>query len=168
MKHLLVVGVIFVSLAAVAQQGPTNSPLLDHLAGKWVMQGSVGKQAVTHELNAQWVIQHRYLRFYEVSRDKNDKGDPQYEATVFIGWNTRTNLYACVWLDVYGGLTTESIGVATLKENEISFVFKDESGETSFTNTFTYDPKTDTWENRLDNIVKGEAKPFARFRLLKE
>lgn len=71
MKHLLVVGVIFVSLAAVAQQGPTNSPLLDHLAGKWVMQGNIGKQAATHELDAQWVIQHRYLRFYEVSRDKN-------------------------------------------------------------------------------------------------
>ena len=55
MKQLFVAGVIFASLAAVAQQGPTNSPLLDHLAGKWVMQGSVGKQAVTHELDAQWV-----------------------------------------------------------------------------------------------------------------
>lgn len=169
MKRLLTIAaMMFVSLAAVAQQGPTNSPLLDHLAGKWVMQGNVGKQVATHELNAQWVIQHRYLRFYEVSRDKNAKGDPQYEATVFIGWNAKSNLYACVWLDVYGGLTTESVGVATAKENELTFVFKDEHGETSFTNTFTYDPKTNTWENRLDNIVKGEAKPFARFHLTHE
>lgn len=168
MKQFFVVGFLFASLAAVAQQGPTNSLLLDHLAGRWVMQGTVGKQAATHELDAQWVIQHRYLRFYEVSRDKNTKGDPQYEATVFIGWNAKTNLYACVWLDVYGGLTTESIGVATLKENEISFVFKDEHGETSFTNTFAYDPKTNTWENRLDNIVNGETKPFARLHLRQE
>ncbi|HKT87768.1 MAG TPA: hypothetical protein VJQ59_05000 [Candidatus Sulfotelmatobacter sp.] len=87
---------------------------------------------------------------------------------MFIGWNAKTNRYACVWLDVYGGLTTESVGVATAKENELTFVFKDEHGETSFTNTFTYEPKTDTWENRLDNIVKGEAKPFARFQLTKE
>lgn len=168
MKQLFVAGVIFASLAAVAQQGPTNSPLLDHLAGKWVMQGSVGKQAVTHELDAQWVIQHRYLRFYEVSGDKNADGEPQYEATVFIGWNAKTNRYACVWLDVYGGLTTESVGVATAKENELTFVFKDEHGEITFTNTFIYNPKTNTWENRLDNIVKGEAKPFARFQLTKE
>jgi len=168
MNQVLIALTMFVSIAAAAQQGPTNSPLLDHLAGKWVMQGNVGKQAATHTLNAQWVIQHRYLRFYEVSRDKNDKGDPQYAATVFIGWNEKTKQYACVWLDVYGGLTTESIGVAAPKENELSFIFKDEHGETSFTNTFTYNPKTNTWENRLDNIVNGEVKPFARFRLAKE
>jgi hypothetical protein len=58
--------------------------------------------------------------------------------------------------------------VATAKENEIDFTFTNEQGEKSFTNSFIYDPKTNTWENRLDNIVKGEAKPFARFKLRKE
>ena len=47
-------------------------------------------------------------------------------------------------------------------------VFTDEHGETSFTNTFIYDPKTNTWDNRLDNVVKGEAKPFARFKVTKQ
>ena len=163
---------IFVALTATAQQAPINSPLLDHLAGKWLLQGTVGKQAMTHELDADWVLQHHYLRFREFSREKNDKGDPQYDATVFIGWNEKTRQFACVWLDVYGGLTTESIGVATPpaspKENELSFVFTDEHGETSFTNTFIYDPKTNTWDNRLDNVVKGEAKPFARFKATKQ
>jgi hypothetical protein len=142
--------------------------LLDHLAGKWLLQGTVGKQSVTHDFDAEWVLQHHYLRFREVSREKNDKGEPQYEATVFVGWNEKTKQYSCVWLDVYGGATTESIGVAAPKENELAFVFTDEHGETSFTNTFIYDPKTNTWENRLDNVVKGEAKPFARFKLTKQ
>jgi hypothetical protein len=168
MKQLVFLVMIFVSLAVTAQQPPLNSPLLDHLSGKWVLQGTVGKQTVTHDFEAEWVLQHHYLRFYEVSRDKNDKGEPQYDATVFIGWNEKTKQYACVWLDVYGGLTTESIGVATSKENEIAFVFTDEHGETSFTNTFIYDAKTNTWDNRLDNVVKGEAKPFARFKLAKQ
>jgi hypothetical protein len=70
-----------------------------------------------------------------------------------------------VWMDVYGGATAESIGLATPKENELAFIFTDERGETSFSNTFTYDPKTNTWEDRLDNVVKGEARPFARFKL---
>jgi hypothetical protein len=87
---------------------------------------------------------------------------------VFIGWNEKTKQYACVWLDVYGGATAESIGFATPKENELAFVFTDEHGETSFINDFIYDPKANTWENRLDNIVKGEAKPFARFKLTKQ
>jgi len=168
MKQLVLVMTIFASLIAMAQQPPVSSPLLDHLAGKWLMQGTVGKQAVTHDFDAEWVLQHHYLRFHEVSREKNDKGEPQYEATVFIGWNEKTKQYACVWLDVYGGATTESIGLATPKENELAFVFTEEHGDTSFTNTFTYDPKANAWENRLDNVVKGEAKPFARFKLTKQ
>lgn len=168
MKRLLIVATMFSALIATAQQAPTNSPLLDHLAGKWLMEGNVGKQSVTHDFDAEWVLQHHYLRFHEVSRDKNDKGESQYDATVFIGWNEKTKQYACVWLDVYGGLTSESIGVATPKENELDFVFMNEQGEKSFTNSFVYDPKTNTWKNRLDNVVKGEAKPFARFKLRKE
>ncbi|MFL6302070.1 MAG: hypothetical protein ACJ72H_00895 [Candidatus Sulfotelmatobacter sp.] len=72
--------------------------------------------------------------------EKNDKANRSTKATVFIGWKTKQ--YACVWLDVYGGLTQESIGVARSNENELAFVFTDEHGETSFTNTFIYDRKT--------------------------
>ena len=165
MKQLVTLVTILTALTVMAQQAPVNSPLLDHLAGKWQLQGTVGKQLVTHDFDAEWVLQHHYLRFHEVSRQKNDKGEPQYEATVFIGWNEKTKQYACVWMDVYGGATSESIGYATPKENQLAFVFVDEHGETSFTNTFIYDPKPNTWENRLDNVVKGEAKPFARFKL---
>ena len=168
MKQLFLLVTILAAHGAMAQQAPVNSPLLDHLAGKWLLQGTVGKQAVTHDFDAEWVLEHHYLRFHEVSREKNEKGDPQYEATVFIGWNEKTKQYACVWMDVYGGATSESIGTATPKENELAFVFTDEHGETSFTNTFSYDSKTNTWEDRLDNVEKGVAKPFARFKLTKQ
>jgi hypothetical protein len=168
MKQLVIAATLLATLTAMAQQAPVNSPLLDHLAGKWRLQGTLGKQATTHDFEAEWVLQHHYLRFHEVSREKNDKGEPQYEATVFIAWNEKTKQYACVWLDVYGGASVESIGLATPKENELAFVFNDEHGQPSFTNTFTYDPKTDTWQNQLDNVVKGVAKPFARFSLTKQ
>src|ERR1700689_2065554 len=72
---------IFVALIATAQQPPVNSPLLDHLSGKWVLQGTVGKQSVTHDFDAEWVLQHHYLRFNGVSRDKNDKGEPSPPAS---------------------------------------------------------------------------------------
>jgi len=159
---------ILATLSVMAQDAPVTSPLLDHLAGKWLLHGTVGKKPVTHDFDAEWMLQHHYLRFHEVSREKNDKGEPQYEATVFIGWNEKTKQYGCAWMDVYGGLTAESIGLAAAKENELAFVFTDEHGETSFTNTFIYDPKTDTWQDRLDNVVKGVAQPFARFKLTKQ
>jgi len=168
MKRIVLMVVLFAASMTMGQQAPVNSPLLDHLAGKWVMQGNVGKQAETHDFDAEWALQHHYLRFRETSRDKNDKGEPNYDATVFIGWNEKTKQYACVWLDVYGGLTVASIGVATPKENELAFIFTNEHGETSFTNTFIYDAKTNTWDNRLDNVIKGVAQPFARFKLTKQ
>ena len=168
MKQLFLLVTILAAHGAMAQQAPVNSPLLDHLAGKWTMQGTVGKQPTTHDMDAEWVLQHHYLRFREVSREKNDKGESKYDSTVFIGWNEKTKQYACVWMDVYGGATPESIGIATPKENELAFVFTDEHGETSFTNTFSYDSKTNTWEDRLDNVEKGVAKPFARFKLTKQ
>jgi len=165
MKSFVLLAIILTALPVMPQEAPVNSTLLNHLAGKWVLQGTVGKQPETHDFDAEWVLQHHYLRFREVSRDKNDKGEPNYEATVFVGWNEKTKQYACVWLDVYGGATTESIGLATPKENVLAFIFKNERSEPTFSNTFLYDPKTDTWEDLLDNIVKGQAKPFARFRL---
>src|SRR5271170_1320604 len=97
MKQLVMLATILAALTVMAQQAPVNSPLLDHLAGKWLLQGTVGKQPVTHDFDAEWVLQHHYLRFREVSREKNDKGEPQYEATVFIGWNEKTRQYACTW-----------------------------------------------------------------------
>ncbi len=170
MKPLLVLiaATMFAALTLAAQQAPISSPLLDHLAGKWKLQGTVGKQPVTHDFDAEWVLQHHYMRFSEVSKEKNAKGEPQYEATVFIGWNEKTRQYACMWMDVYGGATAESIGYAAPEDNVLAFVFADEHGETSFTNTFIYDPKTNSWEDRLDNVVKGAAKPFARFTLTKQ
>ena len=167
MKQLLIVVTIFATLALNAQQPPVNSPLLDHLAGKWLMQGTLGKQPMTHEFEAEWVLQHHYLRFHEVSRVKNENGQPQYEATVFIGWNEKTKQYGLTWMDVYGGASSQSIGLAPAKDNELAFVFTDEHGETDFTNTFTYDPKTNTWDDKLDNVEKGVAKPFARFKMTK-
>src|ERR1700734_3605899 len=126
MKQLVMLAAILAALTVMAQQAPVNSPLLDHLAGKWLLPGTVGKQPVTHDVDAEWVLQHHYLLFREVSREKNDKGEPQYEATVFIGWNEKTRQYGCTWMDVYGGGNPETIGVATPKEKGFTFVFKEE------------------------------------------
>lgn len=152
---------------AFAQQAPLNSPLLDHLAGHWVLKGTIAGQSATHDIDGEWVLDHHYLRIHEVSREKNNQGKPTYEALVFIGWNEKPKQYACVWLDVYGGLAAESIGVATPKENEIPFVFKDDKRNIPVTNDLLYRSATDTWEWQIDNVDKGVATPFARVQLIR-
>lgn len=165
LRRLLLSLLLCATAVVAAQQGPINSPLLDHLAGKWMMQGTIAGQATTHDVDAEWVLDHHYLRIHEVSREKNSKGKPQYEATVYVAWNDATKQYAAVWLDVYGGLLPESVGLANLKDDELPFIFKDDKGAVSFSNDFIYDPKTDTWEWRMDNVDKGVAKPFGRVKL---
>jgi hypothetical protein len=164
-RLLLLPLILCTATVAVAQQPPVQAPLLDHLVGKWVLQGTVASQQTTHQVNAEWVLGHHYLLIQEVSRELNGKGEPQYQATVYIGWNEATKEYACVWLDLYGGLTSASIGVASPKEDELLFVFRNEKGEVDFKNDFVYDAKANTWDWRMDNVVGGVAKPFARVKL---
>jgi hypothetical protein len=168
MKSTLLPFVLVTASVAFAQQAPVNSPLLDHLAGKWVLQGTIAGQDATHDVDAAWELEHHYLRIHEVSRQKDSKGQPQYEATIYIAWNEGTKQYACVWLDIYGGLAPASMGFANPRESELPFIFKDERGAVTFSNVFAYDPKADTWEWRMDNVENGVAKPFGRVKLKRE
>lgn len=161
---VLVLALIAVSIT-LAQQPPVSSPLLDHLAGRWLMEGTIAGQPTKHHIDAQWVLDHHYLRIHEVSEERSAKGQPQYEAMIFIAWNDQPKHYSCAWLDVYGGFSVGSIGVAPPSENELAFVFKNDKGEPDFSNDFVYDPKTDTWSDVLDNIVNGARKPFGRVKL---
>jgi hypothetical protein len=174
-KNLILVLALFAAPAMLAQQPPVSSPLLDHLAGKWLMEGTIAGQRTKHDLDAEWVLDHHYLRIHEVSEEKKADGKPQYEAMVFIAWNEETKSdqtknaqpkhYSCAWLDVYGSFSAASIGVAPPSENELAFLFKNEKGELDFSNDFVYDAKSDTWSDALDNIVNGAKKEFGRVKL---
>lgn len=61
-----------------AQAPAANSPmeLLDHLQGRWVLQGTIGGKPTTHDVQADWVLKQEYMRIHEVSREKDAKGDP--------------------------------------------------------------------------------------------
>lgn len=167
-SKLALLVLLFSGLSMVAQQPPVKSPLLDHLAGKWVMRGTMAKQPAVHDVEAEWVLDHHYLRIHETDRAKNEKGQPKYEAMVFIAWNESSKQYSLAWLDVYGGFTVASIGVAPVEENQLPFVFRDEKGNEDFRNRFVYSPQSDSWEWILDNVDKGVAKPFGRVKLTRK
>jgi hypothetical protein len=160
---LSLAAVFFVATPSRAQQPALHDPLLDHMSGTWVLTGSVGAKPTTQDVTVDWVIEHRYLRIHEVSREGLPSGEPQYEATVYIGWNPAAAQYGIVWLDVYGGLAPISLGSATRSGNELPFLFKD--ADSAFHTTFEYLPATDTWTWRLDNDKDGKPIPFARFSM---
>lgn len=164
MKRLLTFAILVVSVAA-AQRPPVNSPVLDHLAGEWVLQGTIAGHQATHDIAAEWVANHQYLRLHEVSRQKSADGKPKYDAFIHIGWNEQKKSYTIIWLDNFWGIDPESIGTAAPKENELLFLWKDDKGAVSFSNDFLYDPKTDSWRWTMDNVVNGTKKPFGTVTL---
>ena len=163
-----VVLVLLAGVAVFAQQPPVASPLLDHLTGHWIARGEIAGKPTTHDVDAEWIIQHHYVRLHEVSRENDAKGQPSYEAMIFVGWNSAAKANTCVWLDVFGGSSIESIGVAEPAENQLPFIFKNEKGEISFRNSFVYDPAADAWEWRMFNVDKGVDKPFGLVKLTRK
>jgi hypothetical protein len=155
-----------VSFPAVADGPGLQDDLLERLAGTWVLQGTIASQETTHDVAAEWVLGHYYLRLHEVSREHDGDGTPEYEAIVFLARDDAPGRYACLWLDSTGGsgLVAEGIGHATRDGDSLPFVFDDGTGS-RIHNTFRYDRETDTWTWVIDNEREGARSGFAKVSL---
>lgn len=168
-RKVLLLGVALLGLQpALADEPPFEDALLDRLVGRWVLTGTIAGGDVTHDITADWVLGHQYLRLDEVSRETDAVGAPQYQATVFIGWDKPSGRYVCLWLDSTGGggLANDVFGHAEPKTDQLAFVFGDDAGRIH--NTFAYDSTSDTWTWAIDNEKSGERSPFARVSLARQ
>jgi hypothetical protein len=145
--------------AASGQEDRLNDPLLDALTGQWVLRGEIRGKATMHDVDASWVLNHRFLRLHERSRETTTEGEPQYEADVFIGWDSAGNRYIVRWMDVYGGGFSLT-GSGQRNGPAIPLVFA--SGDDRFLTTFTFDGRAGTWNWTMDSEHGGQSRPFAR------
>ena len=160
--------VLLFANASRADEPPFESALLDKLVGAWVLTGTIAGEATVHDIVADWVLGHQYLRIDEVARETNELGAPAYEATVFIGFDKPSGRYVCLWLDVTGGggLANDVFGYAVPEDDRLNFVFGDENGR--ILNTFFYDQDNDSWTWVINNEKDGEISPFARVDLARK
>lgn len=168
MRTILKVVACFMVGAGLAwgQQPAFHDQLLDQMTGNWVLQGTIAGKETTHDVAAQWVLGHQYVRIHEVSREKNSQGQPAYEAMVFVGWDQPSGEYVCIWLDTYGGMYNTSIAHAKHDGDEIHFLFKDK--DNTFHTRFVYHQESGNWNWQMDSEDKGTLKPFARVKLTRE
>jgi hypothetical protein len=170
-RFLLLVALVAlgaVTTASASAQPPEgDDPWLSRLVGRWVLEGRIAGKDTTHDVDAEWVLNHLYVRLHEVSREKDSKGNAAYEAIVYVTWYAALGEYTVLWLDTTasGGFAPEGIGHAKPQGNSLPFVFKDASGEVSFKNTFAYDSASRAWTWTMDNVDKGASRPFGRVRL---
>ncbi len=155
--------------SAQTQDTATQSPesLLDKMTGKWVMTGAIENEQITHDVEVDWILNRRYIRIHEVSREKNAEGELAYEAWIHIAWDPKNSEYVVMWLDNTGTTNFAAEGVGHGKPNgdRIPFVWKSVGGG-GLHNTFAYDREKDVWSWAIDNIDESD-KPssFARVTL---
>jgi hypothetical protein len=145
--------------AAIAETHPN---LLKRLVGNWVLKGELAGKQTVHDVLASWVLNDRYVRLDEVSRDLDGHGRSAYEASIYIGWESHTRTYTCIWLDSTAVDAGGGSCAARPVPNQFPFLFMDKAGTVIFANTFVYNPSTDQWEWQLDEVSKGKRAPFGR------
>ena len=158
------------ALIALGLASPVpRPPLFSRLAGHWLLQGTIGGTQVTHDVDADLVLNGEYIRMHEVSREQNASGAPAYEAIIMIGWDAKASEYLCLWLDSTSGegLSNGVIARATPQSDRIPFVFKFPTGEV-FRTTFIYDQATGSWRWTMDADEQGKLEPFGRVTLTRK
>jgi hypothetical protein len=156
--------------AAQAAQPGAHEELMNRMAGRWTMTGTIGKTAVTHDVDADWILKNEYIRIHEISRDKDPSGSVGYEAWIYVVWDPARKEYAVMWLDNTAATNfgPEGIGHARPDGDRIPFIYALADG-TGIHTTFAYDRSKDTWTWTIDNIDnKGASSPFARLTLLRK
>ena len=164
---ILSVFLLLVLLAGGSQAQPPPSlqdPFLDNFAGDWKVERSVRKKPAVHtSVHCEWVLNHQFVEFHYGAGDAK----PEYEAFVFIGFDTAAKSYVCHWVDVFGA-TYSAIGNGKLDDKSLSleFHFVPKDGEIS--NKFTFDPQTKTWTSLIRQVEKGEWVTFAEEKWTKK
>ena len=163
-RTVLLLSALSVRLSA---QLPADS-LFDRLIGKWVLTGTIARQQTTHDVAFSWMLGREYVQMHEVSREKDARGQPQYEAVVMFGRDPKTGEYACLWMDNTAAAAFDpgGTGRGRVAGDSIHFLFN-YSDTDRFHTTFLYDRKSDSWQWHMDNDSSGVRKPFARVTLVR-
>ena len=136
-----------------------NRPtLLQKLDGNWVAIGDIMGKPVQYDVVNTPALQAQYT---EISM--NDVQVPsQYEARIFIGFDSDSNQIIAHWMDSFGAQYSIPHGTGTLSENEIEFIVPYPSG--SFKDKFVYSPADDSWTLHITaQKPDGSWQHFARY-----
>jgi len=165
-RLLLLVLLVTIPAANSMAQAPQEwrDDLVDHLAGTWKLEGQVLGREAHHDVQAEWVLNHEFLRIHEKTAATAPPAENRYEAIWFLGYDAISERYVLHLLDVFGGRYSESLGYGTRDGNALRFVFEYPDGP--FHTTFRWFPERDIWQWLLEQKDKnGKWITFADLKL---
>jgi len=150
---------------ALAQAPPERKDdLADRMGGTWTLTGQVMGREAHHDVQAEWVLNHQFLRIHERTAASAPASERRYEAIWFLGYDAVSERYVLHLLDVFGARYSETLGYGTRDGNAIRFVFEYPDGP--FHTTYRWSPETGSWQWLLEQKNKeGKWTTFADFKL---
>jgi hypothetical protein len=149
----------------LAQAPPEwKDELVDHMAGAWTLTGQVMGRDAHHDVQAEWVLNHQFLRIHEKTAAGAPATERRYEAIWFLGYDAVSERYVLHPLDVFGGRYSETLGYGMRDGNAIRFVFEYPDGP--FHTNYRWSPETGAWQWLLEQKDKdGKWTQFADLKL---
>jgi hypothetical protein len=169
-SKLVLLSVILVAITLAPTRSGAQAPaewrddLVDHLSGAWKMEGKIVNQDAHHDVQADWMFRHQFLRIHEKTATSAPGTERPYEAIWFLGWDSTSERYVLHLLDQYGGRFSETLGYGVRDGNAIRFVFEYPDGP--FHTTFRWSPEKNTWNWLMEQKDKdGKWTKFADLTL---
>src|SRR5215831_12561045 len=152
---------ILLSSAGMAQTpAPWQDDLVSHLAGAWRLEGEVMGNAAHHDVQADWVLNHQFLRIQEKTAAGAPVSERRYDSVWYLGYDAISERYVLHLMDMFGARFSETLGYGIRDGNQIRFVFEYPDGP--FHNTYRWNPKEDSWQWLMEQKNKeGKWVPFA-------
>jgi hypothetical protein len=132
--------------------------LIDNLVGQWEVSATVYGHKFTLKREAEWVMNHQYLRIYEKSREVIPWLKIPFERTIFIGYNHRKKRYLVYELTVHGGdspIEPEGLSYGERTGNELKMVITNGS-DLVINQRFIWEPESGSWNFQGRRVIDGK------------
>ena|SRR5579863_8141219 len=158
---------VLLSVTSAAQAAAEwRDSLVDRLEGTWKLEGQVMGREAHHQVTAEWILNHQFLRIHEKTSADAPGTERPYEALWFLGYDSISERYVLHLVDVFGARYSETLGYGTRDGNRIRFVFEYPDGP--FHTTYRWNPVDQTWQWLLEQKDKnGKWTVFADLKLTK-
>ena len=154
------------SPAHLAAQTPASwqDELVEHMTGSWTLGGQVMGREAHHDVQAEWVLNHQFLRIHEKTAATAPSEERTYEATWFLGYDPVSERYVLHLFDVFGARFSETLGYGIREGDAIRFVFEYPDGP--FHTTFRWSREKNSWQWLMEQKNKdGKWTNFADLKL---
>lgn len=131
---------------------PDSRPeILKKLDGTWLVTGQVQGDSVAYNLSVKPVLNNTFSELHM----KDVSVPPQYEAIVFIGYDTAGKKIISHWMDSFGPAFSIPHGTGMIGQDRIEFIIPYEGNP--FRDILTYNEKENSWsfiiESSQDSIT---------------